>query len=98
MLHKAKNDGPEKLPTGIQDPLIISTGTQGRAGRPAKMWEDDLNDFVKMKKRRPLSTVGKRKKDKPYTLSTSGEPDPTTISVKMITVLTRYRPIVLELI
>ena len=27
--------------------LIISTKTQWRAGRPAKRWEDDLNDFVK---------------------------------------------------
>ena len=27
--------------------LIISTRTQRRAGRPAKRWEDDLNEFVK---------------------------------------------------
>ena len=26
--------------------LIISTRTQRRAGRPAKRWEDDLNEFV----------------------------------------------------
>ena len=27
--------------------MIISTKTQRRAGRPAKRWEDDLNDLVK---------------------------------------------------
>ena len=27
--------------------LDKSTNTQRRAGRPAKRWEDDLNDFVK---------------------------------------------------
>ena len=30
--------------------LIISTKTQWRAGRPAKRWEDDLDDFVKGEK------------------------------------------------
>ena len=36
--------GFEKTPTKR---LIISTKTQRRAGRPAKRWEDDLNEFVK---------------------------------------------------
>ena len=27
--------------------LVKSTNTQRTAGRPAKRWEDDLNDFVK---------------------------------------------------
>ena len=43
---KAQTDGPEKPSSGILG-LIMSTRSQRKAGRSAKRWEDDLNEFVK---------------------------------------------------
>ena len=46
MSHKAKKDGPEELPSGTHH-FSSRQELKRKARRPAKRWEDDLNEFVK---------------------------------------------------